>query len=186
MIKLFALGLLIMCASSCATVKLGVDLLLRELNGDELINNEPQVRYRLQTILYEPENYSMAGFTRKVFSPETKRTPIFYHSFYVVTGKDTSFFTLSFSGTRKTFRSKGAWAIDTASDTASYDSFIHGDNEWDVRMIQSSGGINVEQTLARVIYRIDDNVKYYYNDHKNDIEGMENCNTALTNTYVEN
>jgi hypothetical protein len=178
--------LIITVGTSCTTLKLGIDLLLYDLNGSELINKEAQVRNRLETILFTPENYTMSGYTRQVFSPELKRTPMLYHSFYVITNKETSFFTLIFTGTKKRMRSTGAWAINTEFDMASYSSFVYGNNVWDVKEIPSSNGINIEMTIKRILYRIDNNTNYYYNDHRKDKNGMENCNTALQNTYVEN
>ena len=48
-------------------------------------------------------------------------------------------------------------------------------------------GINTEMTLKNIIHKIDDDkITYYYNDHINDEHYMENCNTALQNTLVEN
>jgi hypothetical protein len=184
--KIFILSLLIAITdNSCSTLKLGIDLLLYDLDGNKLINNEAQVRNRLEIILLTPEKYTMSGYTRQVFSPEIKRTTVLYHSFYVITGDEMSFFTLSFSGTKKWIRSIGVWAINTEFDMASYIDFISGINEWDVQEISSSNGINTEMTIKNIIYRIDNNTNYYYNDHKNNKEGFENCNTALQNTYVE-
>jgi hypothetical protein len=171
--------------NSCSTLKLGIDLLLYDLDGNKLINNEALVKNRLEIILLAPEKYSMSGYTRQVFSPKLKRTPVLYHSFYVIFGEEASFFTLSFTGTRKKTRSTGVWAINTEFDMESYTSFISGVNEWDVQKIPSGNGINTEITIKNIIYRIDNNINYYYNDHRNNKEGFENCNTALRNTYIE-
>ena len=96
------------------------------------------------------------------------------------------FFTLSFSGTKKRTKSEGVWAINTDSDMKSYISFIYGTNEWEVQEISLSKGINTEMTIKNILYRIDNNINYYYNDHKRHLDGRENCNTALQNTLVEN
>jgi hypothetical protein len=171
---------------SCTTIKAGIELLLIDFNGRELIENEGKVRIILETILLTPENYTLTVYTRQVFSPEVKRTPSLYHSFYTVTSSEMSFITLSFSGTKKRIQSEGAWAINTESDMKSYLDFKYGTNEWDVQETLINKGVNTKMTIENIIYRIDNNINYYYNDHKNDRDGRENCNTALQNTLVEN
>jgi hypothetical protein len=175
-----------MIGTSCTTIKIGIELLLRDLDGSGLIENERRVKNILETILFTPENYTMTGYTRRVFSPELKRTPSLYHSFYTITGNDMPFITLSFSGTKKRIKSEGVWAVNTESDMKSYVSFKYGTNEWEVQEIPINKGINTGMTIKNIIYRIDNNIDYYYNDHKNNMDGMENCNTALQNTLVEN
>jgi hypothetical protein len=93
---------------------------------------------------------------------------------------------LSFSGTKKRTRSKGAWATNTEFDKKSYAEFLNGTNEWEVYEILTPNGINIEMTIRNIIYRIDNDITYYYNDHRSDKMNMENCNTALLNTLVEN
>ena len=95
-------------------------------------------------------------------------------------------FTLSFSGTKKWLYSKGVWAINTGSDARSYKSYTDGTNEWDVQEIPSVNGVNTEMTIINVITMMKKNVTYYYNDHRYDKKGMENCNSALKNTIVFN
>ena len=68
----------------------------------------------------------------------------------------------------------------------SYINYKYGTNEWEVQEISIYKGINTEMTIKNILYRIDNNFNYYYNDHKNEMEDMENCNTALQNTLVEN
>ena len=181
---LFPALLLIIC-TSCTTIRIGIELLLRDFDGNALIEKEEQVKNTLETILSAPENYTMTGYTRRVFSPELKRTPSLYHSFYSITGSGMPAITLSFSGTKKRTRSEGVWAINTEPDMNSYISFIYGTNEWEVQEIIIDKGINTEMTIKNILYRIDNNFNYYYNDQKNNMDGMENCNTALLNTLVE-
>jgi hypothetical protein len=121
-----------------------------------------------------------------VFSPQIKRTLTLYHSFYAITGNGAPSFTLSFTGTKKRFRSRGVWAINTEFDTLSYNNFLYEANEWEVYEIPINEGINTEKTIKNILYRIDNNLSYYYRDHKKNKDGMENCNTALENTLVEN
>jgi hypothetical protein len=185
-IQFLFLSLFLVTGTSCTTIRIGIDLWLRGFDGGELIENEWQVKEILETILLTPENYTMAGYTRRAFSPEYKRTPSLYHSFYTITGNDMSFITLSFAGTKIRIQSKGVWAINTEADMESYISFKYGTNEWEVQEILINKGINTETTIKNILYRIDNNISYYYKDHKNDKDGMENCNTALQNTLVEN
>jgi len=180
------LALFLAGGSSCSIVKIGIELLTSDLDGNELIKNEAQVKSDLETLLLSPGKYRITGYTRRIFSPEIKRTPSRYHSFYVVTSNEMTFFTLSFSGTKKTLYSEGAWAINTQPDINSYTSFKYGANEWDVQEIQITRGINTELTIKKVLYRIDNNITYYYNDHIDNKGGMENCNTAVQNTLIEN
>jgi len=180
------LALFLAGGSSCSEIKIGIELLMRDLDGNELIKNEVKVKRDLETLLLTPGEYRITGYTRRIFSPEIKRTPSRYHSFYVVTSNDLSFFTLSFSGTKKTMYSEGAWAINTEPDLNSYTSFKYGPNDWDVQEILITRGINTEMTIKKVLYRIDNNITYYYNDHIDNKSGMENCNTAVQNTLIEN
>ena len=185
-VQFLFIAFFLVTGTSCTTLRIGIELLLRDLDGNALIENEGQVKNTLETILFTPENYTMTGYTRRVFSPELKRTPSLYHSFYIITSDETVFFTLSFSGTKKRIKSEGVWAINTEPDKKSYNSFKYGTNEWEVQEIPIKKGINTEMTIKKIIFRIDNNYNYYYNDQKNNMEGMENCNTALQNTLVEN
>ena len=185
-IPILFLALFLVSANSCTIIRIGLELLLRDFDGNALIENETQVRSKLEVLLLTPGKYRITGYTRQVFSPELKRTPTLYHSFYTVTSGETAFFTLSFSGTKKRIYSEGAWAINTEPDLKSYISFKYGSNEWDVQEISIDKGINTEMTVKKVLYRIDNNINYYYNDQENDKSGLENCNTALQNTLVEN
>ena len=85
----------------------------------------------------------------------------------------------------KWFYSQGAWAINTVPDMKSYIGFRYGINEWGVQKMLINKGINTKMTIGNIISKIDDDITYYYNDHINDKNGMENCNTALQNTIVE-
>ena len=178
--------LFLAAATSCTTLKIGIDLLLLDFDGSELIENEPQVRNTLEVIMLTPTEYTMTAYTRRVFTPELKRTRFRYHSFYVLTGNNTLYKTLSFSGTKKRMRSIGVWVINTERDLNSYNSYKYGTNEWEVKEIKVDKGINTKMTIENILYRMDNNINYFYNDHKNDKKDMENCNTALENTLVEN
>ena len=185
--QLVVLLLLSLFGTSCSTMKVGIELLFLEYNGLELLLNENQVKKNMETILLEPENYTISAYTRRVFSPELRRTPTLYHSFYVLSNsKIPSFTTLSFNGTKKRTHSHGAWVINSMPDMNSYDCYKNNTNQWDVQEIPTSNGINTEMTVKNIIHRINTNYTYYYNDHRNDKAYMENCITALQNTLVEN
>ena len=139
---------------SCSSLRVGVELLFRELDGEGMIQNEPRVKAYLETILLTPEKYNITAYSRKVFSPDANKSPSFFHSFYVISSNEMPFFfTLSYSGTRKMPRSEGAWVINTNSDILSYISFWYGINEWDVKEIIVKNGINTEITILNVINR---------------------------------
>jgi hypothetical protein len=178
--------LLPVIGASCSTIRAGIDFLLLDIDGRELIKNEALVKNYLETVLLAPEKYLLSGYTRRLFSPQLKKTPVLYHSLYVITSEEALFSTLSFSGTEKRKYSYGAWAINTDTDMKSYISFKYGTNEWEVQEIPVDNGINTEQTIKNILFRIDNTINYYYKDHINDKKDMENCNTALQNTLVEN
>ena len=175
-------------AVNITPLRVGVDFILREFDGNSLIENEGNVRQHLLTILDAPENYSIAAFTRKAISLDLEKTDDLYHSFFVLRSRHLPFFfTLSFSGTDKWFFSQGAWAINSDYDIASYVTYRHGNNEWDVEEMFIENGINLEMTLRTIIQRIEDGIiSYFYNDHIDYRPNMENCNTAMFNTIVSN
>jgi hypothetical protein len=84
------------------------------------------------------------------------------------------------------FHSKGAWAIDTKSDRTSYELYIAGENKWDVEEIRTERGINTHRTVENILRKMDEGNTYYYKDHIKNLYGMDNCNTALMETLVEN
>jgi hypothetical protein len=179
-------ALFLVTVTSCTSIRIGIELISSDFDGSALIKNEKEVKKTLETIILTPKNYTIAAYTRRVFSPEVERTKALYHSFYTLTGSDTSFLTLSFSGTKIRTKSKGVWAINTESDMKSFINYKNGINEWEVQEILINKGINTEMTIKNILNRMDKNITYYYKDHIKNREGMENCNTALLNTLVEN
>jgi hypothetical protein len=179
--------------NACSTFQAGIYVLTLDYNGKEVLSKEGEVKKHLEEILVSPEKYTMSAYTRRALAAHIKRTPLIFHSFYVVTRDsrqqttdDEQFFTLSFSATEKTFYSEGSWVINSETDVSSYNDFRYGSNEWEVREIPIGRGINTERTIKNILYKIDSNVTYYYNDHANDKANKENCNTALQNTLTEN
>jgi hypothetical protein len=172
--------------TSCTTIKIGIELIRQGFDGSDLIEKEGEVKKILETISLSPENYTMAAYTRRAFTPEFKRTKILYHSFYTVTDGGTFLITLSFCGTRIKTKSKGVWAINTEADMQSYLRYKNAINDWEVMEIAVDNGINTEMTINNILNHMEKDIIYYYKDHIKDKKGMENCITALHNTLVQN
>jgi hypothetical protein len=185
-ILLILQALFLITFNSCTTIRIGIELIENDFDGSILIENEGEVKKTLETIILTQENYTMTAYTRRVFSPEFERTKTLYHSFYTLTGSDMSFITLSFNGTKIRTKSKGVWAINTETDMNSYINYKNGINEWEVQEILLNSGINTEMTIENILNMMDKNTIYYYKDHLKNRDNMENCNTALLNTLVEN
>jgi hypothetical protein len=172
--------------NACSTFQAGIYVLTLDYNGKEVLSKEGEVKKHLEEILISPDKYIMSAYTRRALAAHIKRTPLIFHSFYVITSDKEQFFTLSFSATEKTFYSEGSWVINSETDVSSYNGFRYGSNEWEVKEIPIGRGINTERTIKNILYKIDSNVTYYYNDHADDKVNKENCNTALQNTLTEN
>lgn len=69
---------------------------------------------------------------------------------------------------------------NTATDVKSYENFINGNNTYDVCCITSN--VNAKKTSKAIIDSIDSKTSYFLIDYIFDINGKENCNTALFNT----
>ena len=109
------------------------------------------------------------------------------HSFYVITKPFTGeYHTLSFYGTKIAIHSKGAWAMDTDSDMSSYSIYTTKGKNWKIMEIETGNGIDTAATVKNIIGKIDSCVTFYYRDHVKKKPGMNNCNTALWETLVEN
>jgi hypothetical protein len=183
-----ALVLIVWClllGNACSPLQVGIYLLTHDYDGKAILNNEDTTKKYLEEILASPEKYMMTAYTRRAFAAHIKRTPLIFHSFYVITNDEGQFITLSFSATAKTFYSEGAWTINTETDLSSYNSFIYGTNEWEVAEIPMSRGIDIERTIKNILLKIDSDIIYYYKDHTSDKINMENCNTAIQNTLTE-
>jgi predicted transcriptional regulator len=99
---------------------------------------------------------------------------------------DETYHTLSFSATGKWATSKGAWAMDTETDIASYIDYLNGNNRWEVREIITNKGINTQLTIKNILTKIQNNTTYYYRSSVNRNDNHDNCNSALLETLVEN
>jgi hypothetical protein len=182
---LFA-AFILFVGDSRTTIRIGLHLIRNGFDGRALLKKEGEVKKALEAINLSSEKYTMAAYTRRAFTPEFERTKSLYHSFYTVRDDDGFLFTLSFCGTRIKTKSKGVWATDTEADMQSYLSYKNGINEWEVREIAVNNGINTEKTIKNILNRMDKDIIYYYKDHINNKDGMENCNSALLNTLAEN
>jgi len=150
------------------------------------IENEKNVIINLKNIAQNYGDYSMRAFNRAAISYKVKKTSETTHSFYVIYKADGTFITLSYSATGKFMASKGAWAMDTEGDIASYTDYSAGNNRWQVEEIKTVNGINTLQTINNVLLKTQSNIKYFFRAKVNKNDKYDNCNTALLETLVEN
>jgi len=170
---------------SCSSIQAGLYLLLiDDDNGETLLHNEPNVRILLEEIINSHENYSIKVFSRTAIAFQIKRNKLLTHSYYLISCIDGEYYTLSFSSTKFTFYSKGAWALNADSDINSYRMYLEGKNKWDVAEMFTEWDIDVQKTLTNIINKMDSGITYYYKDHIKNKPKMDNCNTALYETIV--
>ena len=172
--------------SSCSSLQAGMYLLsIDNLDGETIKKNESLVKKYLEAMLDNPELYTMKVFERNGIHYQFKRTRLMYHSFYVILDEAGDFHTLSFYGTKIAFYSDGSWVMDGDSDKQSYVSYREEENRWDVVEVPINNGINVQETVKKIIHKMESNIAYYYRDHLKDKPGFDNCTTALYETLVE-
>lgn len=155
-----------------------------ENNGETILQNEPNVQAFLEHIAGSPNRYAIKAFARTAVNFQFKRTKLLTHSYYVIARGDGEYNTLSFYGTKMSFHSKGAWALDAASDKNSYAQYLEGSNRWDVQELFTERVINTGQTARNIIDRMGSGITYFYKDHITNKPQMDNCNTALYETIV--
>jgi len=153
-------------------------------NGDYFIEHESDVKQYLESVVYSSEFFTMKAYTRDIFSTQKKKTKLLTHSYYVITHITGEYHTISFYGTKMDFYSRGVWVMDADGDKFAYTAFIAGKNSWDVSEIITSCEIDIEKTVNKIIYMIDNPVRYYYKDHVTNKSDMYNCNTALMETLT--
>jgi len=170
---------------SCASFKAGLYLLfIDKYNGQEIKDNEPNVRDFLEGVLTAPENYKLDVYKRTGISFQFKRTKLLEHSFYVISDQDGAYHTISFYGTAIAIFSKGTWTMDSDSDLDSYNMYLKNRNKWDVTKVVTEDSINVEETVKNIINKLDMHVTFYYRDHIKKKPNVNNCNTAMRETIV--
>jgi hypothetical protein len=185
--KIYLIFLLSLLFVSCANIKAGLYLIFVDrYNGQEIKNNEPNVRSFLENALSAPENYNLEVYKRTGISAQFKKTKLLEHSFYVISDQNGEFHTISFYGTAIAFFSQGTWAMDSDSDLSSYNMYLKNSNKWDVSKVNAENGINVEGTIKNIINKLDMHVTFYYKDHIKKKLNMNNCNTAMKETVVYN
>jgi hypothetical protein len=178
---IFFLGLL----ASCSTLKAGIYLSsIDPADIQETLQKEPEVKYSLRQVYEYPENYTMSAYTRTAIKNDIKKSKTFMHAYYVINNNDGQFYTLSFNGTRFAAYSQGVWAINTETDLGSYKSYLRGENIWDVEKIMTEDIINVKETISNILLKLDSHIMYYYKDHIYNKPDMDNCITALEETYM--
>jgi hypothetical protein len=171
--------------TSCSSIRGRLYLSIIDAKGrEQILSDERNVREFLENVLVSPEEYVITAYVRCLTKNQRKRTKLMTHSYYVVSDPSREYRTLSFFGTDFSFYSEGAWAMDTDLDMSSYLSYIGGNNRWDVREIETANGIDTEKTIQNIIEKMDSNVRYYFRDHLNNKQGMNNCNTALWDTLA--
>jgi len=160
--------------------------LVTKYDGNIVIENEKNVILNLEDIVKNNSGYSMRAFNRKAISYKVRKTLETTHSFYVIYKADGTYNTLSFSATGKWATSKGAWAMDTDTDIASYTDYLDGNNRWEVEEIKTKNGINTLLTISNVLSKIRSNTTYFFRSKTNKNNKNDNCNTAISETLVEN
>jgi hypothetical protein len=64
------------------------------------------------------------------------------------------------------------------------DGYDKKNNPYDVVKMTPEGGINVATTIRKIIEKIDSSTTYYMWDHRTNLPGKDNCNTALYETMT--
>ena len=178
---------IILLLNSCTSLRTGIYLVsIDSLNGEAILQNEPNVRLFIENVINNYEDYSIKAFERTGLSFQFRRSRLLTHSYYVIIQDDEKFWTLSFYGTQTAFRSEGAWALNADSDMDSYMMYLDGNNKWDVNEIFPENSINVRKTIENIIDKMNSNITFYYRNHIRNRENMDNCNTALYDTIVLN
>jgi len=186
-IRFCALLLFSLLFFSCSSFQAGLYLVfIDRYNGQEIKDNEPNVKAFLEGVFSAPENYSIEVYKRTGISSQLKRTKLLEHSFYVITDTNGVYHTISFYGTAIAFTSPGTWAMDADSDLNSYNLYLQNKNKWDVTKVITEDSINTEETVKNILKKLDMHVTFYYRDHIKKKLNKNNCNTALRETIVFN
>jgi hypothetical protein len=172
--------------ADCASLHAYMYVLTQGYDGNAVLQKEGEVKEILEGINENAEKYSIKAYTRTAISYKVKKTKETTHSFYIIMDEWETYQTLSFSATGKWATSEGAWAINTDSDITSYEEYVGGENRWHVKEIEIKGGINTIRTITNILNKINKGTTYYYRAKENKEDTLDNCNTALLETLVEN
>jgi len=187
MLPLFFLVFLLLTSAPLRAFIHGYAIALTtKFDNERTIENEEKVILNLKDIVQNYGDYSMRAFNRTAISYKVRKTTETTHSFYVIYKADGTYSTLSYSATGKFATSKGAWAMNTEGDIASYADYSDGDNRWEVEEIKTNNGINTLLTLNNVLVKTQSNIKYFFRARVNKNDRYDNCNTAVLETLVEN
>jgi hypothetical protein len=180
--KTFFIILLMFLFSSCTSLTAYHYVLKNDYDGKEILAKEIDVQRFTEKIISDSLPFSMQAFNRVAIDYHVKKTPKTTHSFYVLTDTTGQYYSLSFCATSKNPRSTGAWALNTKWDIESYQSFISGDNIWQVEKIATLENINSIATLRNILEKIKSNNTYYFRSKINPNDNHDNCNSALMET----
>jgi hypothetical protein len=161
-------------------------VLAEKYDGNAVLKKEEDVKYILAEILENADLYTMRAYTRTAISYKIKKTRSTTHSFYVIMREGEGYQTLSFSATGKWATSEGAWAINTDADISSYEDYLGGENKWAVEEIETEKGLYALRIISNIVEKIESDITYYYRANVNAEDKIDNCNTALLETLVEN
>ncbi|MDR2730637.1 MAG: hypothetical protein LBB81_07055 [Treponema sp.] len=172
---------------SCSSLQAGLYLSsVDKVDGDQILVNEKNAKGFLENVLNAPDKYIITAYERCGINYQIKRTKLLTHSYYVFTEPIAGeYHTLSFYGTKIAFYSKGAWSMDADSDMSSYNSYLDGNNKWDVVQIDVRNGVDTTETVKNILGKMDREIIYYYRNHIKKKPGKDNCNTALWETVAE-
>ena len=159
---------------------------LTKIQGSNSLSvKESDVKNFLIRVAVNSENYEMEAYRRKaLFAYKGERCETFTHSLYVITDKTTGEqSTLSFNGlTPIGFLSKGAWGLDTETDVKGFESYIDGENKFEMQLYKNKNQIDVNKTASNIVKSINSDISYMALDHMWNWDKWENCNTGLYNT----
>jgi hypothetical protein len=167
--KILLLFLVIVSFANCASVKANNDL--NELSenrsrGDP--DNPVMVKAYLQEVLSSPENRAVKAYTRRAYSPETKKNLFVYHCFYVFFKDKIKEHTLVFTATPKGSILDGCWMLDAETDVVSYDLFLEPDNPWEVEEYKGGNGetsLDLIKTTEKILERLDREYTFFGASH---------------------
>lgn len=174
----------ILLGSSCSSIQKGLYIsLIDKLSGDQVLENESNVKAFLKNIIKTPDDYLFLAYERTAVLYQVKRTKLLTHTYYLIIDKKTDeFYTLSYYGTKVAAYSRGAWMMNSDLDMSSYSSYISGKKSWDVARIDID--IDTLGTTQKIIEKMVSGISYYYRAHIKNKPGVDNCNTALWETLV--
>ncbi|MDR2536314.1 MAG: hypothetical protein LBD29_09830, partial [Treponema sp.] len=150
---------------ACSSLQAGLYLVsIDDNNGKTILENESAVKTLLENMAASPEQYDMKAFARTGIGFQMKRTKLLTHSYYLFISNNGEYHTLSFYGTKMSFYSEGAWALDSDSDIGSYRTYMQGNNKWDVTELFPEERIDVRKTIENILNKINSGITYYYKD----------------------